>query len=64
MPISKAKKESMVKKKRAIKVASRSLDGRGYFMDAHDDSVARKYIETGEEGLLESLPDYRRYSGT
>lgn len=60
MALSKVKQARMALKERRKKVNARSLNGRGYFMDANHDATAREYIETGDESLLNDLPDYSK----
>lgn len=56
MSLSKKKLEQLELRKRRDKVNARSLDGKGYFMDANWESQARKYVETGDPKFLEGLP--------
>lgn len=58
MPLSKKKRTSMELADRVRKVNARSLNGKGYFMDHGHEMTAQKYIETGDQTLLDSLPDY------
>jgi hypothetical protein len=58
MPLSKKKQAAMELAERRRKVNARSLDGKGYFMDAGDESDVRRYLETGDETILNQLPDY------
>lgn len=59
MPLSQKKRQKMEIARRHEEVNVRSLNGKGYFMDAYDDSNARKYLETGDPAILARLPDYR-----
>lgn len=59
MPLSKKKQAKMEMASRRSKVNERSLDGRGYFMDAGAEEDVRKYLSTGDENILNQLPDYR-----
>ena len=58
MPLSQRKKARMIQAERQRKVNARSLNGKGYFMDAGDEDLARRYLATGDENLLNKLPDY------
>lgn len=56
MAISNAKRDKMERGRRLIEVAKRSLDGRGYFMDAGLESHAGDYMDTGDQKHLDFLP--------
>lgn len=60
MPFSQKKQERADLKRRRQLVNVRSLNGKGYFMDAGADADAQLYIETGDERYLERLPNYNR----
>jgi len=60
MPLSKRKQKKMELAARQEKVNVRSLNGRGYFMDAGAEGDVKRYLETGDEAILNSLPDYRK----
>lgn len=58
MPLSKKKQEKATLAKRREIINKRSLDGKGYFMDANWESYARQFLETGDENLLAHIPDF------
>jgi hypothetical protein len=60
MAISKAKKEKIARDKRVKEMDERSLNGKGYWMDANHEVYARLYIDEGDKAYLDALPDYRR----
>lgn len=59
MPLSAKKKAKHELKRRQDAINERSLNGKGYFMDAQADISAKEYLRTGDESLLNDLPDYR-----
>lgn len=61
MSLSEKKKNKMKRTKRVSEVNARSLNGKGYFMDASIELFAKRYIETGNPEDLERLPDYRKF---
>lgn len=64
MPLSKRKQAKMELEERHQAVNRRSLNGKGYFMDAAAEIDAQKYIETGDVSYLDRLPDYRTFRGS
>lgn len=56
MALSKTKADKIAKQKRQDEVNARSLDGKGYFMDANWQASAKLYVETGDEKHLTYLP--------
>lgn len=42
-------------------ISSRSLDGKGYFMDAGVEDDVRKFLATGDLDILNRIPDYRKF---
>lgn len=56
MALSKTKRDKIERARRQAEVNRRSLNGKGYFMDANWEAVAKLYVETGDESLLARLP--------
>lgn len=56
MPMSKAKQDKIARRKRVAEVNARSLNGKGYFMDANWRLYADRYVETGDPKYLALLP--------
>ena len=64
MALSQKKRDKMEMADRRKKVAERSLDGKGYFMDANVEADIARYLRSGDEHFLNQLPDYRKIRGT
>ena len=60
MSLSNKKTNKIEMKRRASLINSRSLDGKGYFMDASVEATVSLYLETGNPDLLKNIPDYRK----
>ncbi len=56
MPLSKKKQDQLELQKRRDEINSRSLDGKGLFMEANWERQAREYMKTGDRKFLEGLP--------
>lgn len=60
MPLSKKKQEKVEFDRRQKEVNQRSLNGKGYFMDAGVEGDVKRYLDSGLQSDLDKLPDYRK----
>lgn len=58
MALSKRKNDRLEIRRRQKLLNNRSLDGRGYWMDAGHEATAREFLLTGKDETLNLLPDY------
>lgn len=64
MPLSQKKQARLEAQRRQKEINVRSLDGKGYFMDAGVEAYVRIYMRNGDPEILKQIPDYREIRKT